>query len=192
MSANKLKIPTMLHESNAFPGKAVKMLLKRTDVVMVSFEDAISRLPKAKKVVLTGTPVKQSNRNLSLAEKIKLKEKYKLNPAKPTVLAFGGSQGAKVINDTIVDLATKKLNRNYEVLLASGKKQYDIVKEDLKSKGLDIENLEGIKIVPYIYELQEVMETSEILVSRSRSNYYYRDCKYRKTCNSYSTSKCFS
>ena len=48
----------MLHESNAFPGKAVKMLLKRTDVVMVSFEETIPRIAKAKKIVLTGTPVK--------------------------------------------------------------------------------------------------------------------------------------
>lgn len=99
-------------------GKAVKMLAKRTDTIMVSFEDAISRIPKAKKVVLTGTPTRILKSELNLAEKIKLKEKYKLNPAKPTVLAFGGSQGAKAINDTIVELASKKLNKNYEILLA--------------------------------------------------------------------------
>ena len=37
--AHKLKIPTVLHESNAFPGKAVKMLAKKTDTILVSFED---------------------------------------------------------------------------------------------------------------------------------------------------------
>ena len=144
-SANKLKIPTMLHESNAFPGKAVKMLLKRTDVVMVSFEEAKKRLPKAKKVVVTGTPVKSLKKELSLSEKIALKEKYKLNPAKPSILAFGGSQGAKVINDAVIDIVAKKLNRNYQILLSSGQKQYDYVKEELKKKGLKIDNLERYK-----------------------------------------------
>jgi len=119
MAAKKLKLPTMLHESNAFPGKAVKMLLKKTDVVMVSFEEAKKRLPKAQKVVVTGTPTKILKKEPNLSEKIALKEKYKLNPAKPTVLAFGGSQGAKAINDAIIDLSEKKLNKNYQILLAS-------------------------------------------------------------------------
>ena len=49
LAANRLKIPTMLHESNAFPGKAVKMLAKKTNVIMVSFETAIKRIQNAKK-----------------------------------------------------------------------------------------------------------------------------------------------
>lgn len=148
-------------------GKAVKMLAKRTDVIMVSFEDAISRIPNAKKIVLTGTPVKTLDKSLSLSEKLALKEKYKLNPAKPTVLAFGGSQGAKVINDAIIDIVKNKLNKRYEVLLSSGKKQYDTMKEELKKNGFDIENLDGVRVFPYLYDLQEIMSASEILVSRS-------------------------
>ena len=60
--AKKLKIPTLLHESNAFPGKAVKMLAKKTDTILVSFKDAIPRIEKAKKVVYTVTPVKMQKR----------------------------------------------------------------------------------------------------------------------------------
>lgn len=162
-----MNIPTILHESNAFPGKAVKMLSKRTDVVMVSFEEAKTRLPKAKKIVLTGTPTRILEKRLSLSEKVALKERYKLNPAKPTVLAFGGSQGAKVINDTVIGLAENKINKKYEILLATGQKQYDVVKDELKGKGFDIDKLDGIRIVPYLYELQEVMDACEILVSRA-------------------------
>ncbi len=167
MAASRLKIPTMLHESNAFPGKAVKMLAKRTDVIMVSFEDAIPRIPKAKKIVLTGTPTRVLKSELNLAEKIKLKEEYKLNPAKPTVLAFGGSQGAKAINDAVISIEEKKLNKNYEILLVAGQKQYDVIKDNLKEKGSSIDKLDGIKVVPYIYELQETMCAAEILVCRS-------------------------
>lgn len=157
----------MLHESNAFPGKAVKMLAKRTDTIMVSFKEAIDRIPKAKKVVLTGTPTRKLKRSLSLSEKITLKERYKLNPAKPVVLVFGGSQGAKALNETIVSLAKAKINKAYQVLLVSGQKQYDFVKEELKKINLNIDNLDGIKVVPYIYELQEVIDASEIVISRA-------------------------
>ena len=56
-AAAHYKIPTMLHESNAFPGKAIKMLASKTDTILVSFKDAIPRIKKAKNVVFTGTPV---------------------------------------------------------------------------------------------------------------------------------------
>lgn len=67
-SANKLGIPTLIHESNAFPGKAVKLLAKRTDTVLVSFKDAIDRIKKAKNVVYTGTPIEPQG--LSLKQEI--------------------------------------------------------------------------------------------------------------------------
>ena len=59
----------MLHESNAFPGKAVKMLAKKTDTIMVSFEDAIPRIDSKNKIVCTGTPVKNQKRDYTVEEK---------------------------------------------------------------------------------------------------------------------------
>ncbi len=167
MAASKLKIPTMLHESNAFPGKAVKMLAKKTNVIMVSFETAIGRIPNAKKIVLTGTPTREIKQNITVSDKIKEIEKYSLNPAKPTVLVFGGSQGAKKINETIIDLSVKKLNKKYQILLVAGQKQYEEVKKELKEKGLDINKLDGIRVVPYIYEMVETMNMADIMVCRS-------------------------
>ena len=58
LAANKHNIPVVLHESNAFPGKAVKMLAKKADTVLISFEEARERIPNAKNIVFTGTPVK--------------------------------------------------------------------------------------------------------------------------------------
>ena len=45
-------------ESNAFPGMAVKLLSAKSNSIFVGFEDAKKRLPKAKNVILTGTPTK--------------------------------------------------------------------------------------------------------------------------------------
>lgn len=191
-SANRLKIPTMLHESNSFPGKAVKMLVRKTDTIMVSFEETKNRLPKAKNIVLTGTPTKILDKKLNLAEKISLKEKYKLNPAKPIVLACGGSQGAKTINDTILKLEEAKKIKNYQILLAAGGKQYDEIKEGLKTKGRNIDNLDGVKIVPYIYEMQEVMSSIEIVIARAGAMTITEIANSRKAINFSSTSECIT
>ena len=70
--AHSLKIPTMLHESNAFPGKAVKFLAKKTDTILVSFEDARERIKNANKIIYTGTPVKIQKREFSSEQKSKI------------------------------------------------------------------------------------------------------------------------
>lgn len=165
--ANKLKIPTMLHESNAFPGKAVKMLAKKTDTIMVSFKDAIPRIQTKNNVVFTGTPVKIKKKEYSQQEKETILHKEGLNVDKPIVLAFGGSQGAKKINDAIVEIIKNKLNENYQMIWAVGPKQYDGIKEELKKSDIDIENLESIKALPYIYNMEELMNSVDVIVARS-------------------------
>jgi UDP-N-acetylglucosamine--N-acetylmuramyl-(pentapeptide) pyrophosphoryl-undecaprenol N-acetylglucosamine transferase len=129
LAAHKLGIPTMLHESNAFPGKAVKMLARKTDTILVSFEDAIPRIKNAKKVVFTGTPVKIKKQEYTITEKTKIINDIGLNMLKPIVLIFGGSQGAKRINDTVIEIIKQHQNKNYQIMWATGPKQYDVIKE---------------------------------------------------------------
>ena len=112
-SAHKLKIPTMLHESNAFPGKAIKILASKTNTILVSFKDAIPRIKNGNNVVFTGTPVKIKKKNYSESEKSRIICEAGLNEEMPIVLVFGGSQGAKRINDTMIDIIKNKENKNY-------------------------------------------------------------------------------
>ena len=157
-AAHRLNIPTMLHESNAFPGKAVKMLAKKTDTILVSFEDAKSRIKNAKKI---------KKKEYSVAEKTKIIKDMGLNELKPIVLVFGGSQGAKRINEAIIEIIKNKMNKNYQIMWAAGPKQYDYVKEILEQNNININNIENIKIVPYIYNMEEVMNCVDVIVARS-------------------------
>ena len=166
-AAQQLGIPTALHESNSFPGLAVKMLEKNTDVIMVGLEEAKEQLKKAKKVVLTGTPTKINNLKLEEMKKYFLKEKLDLNPELPLVLVFGGSQGAKKINDVMIEIIKNKLNKKYQIVWAVGQKNYEEVRTALKEQNLDIENLENIKALPYIYNMEEYMNVADLLVCRS-------------------------
>ena len=106
--ASKLGIPTLLHESNAFPGKAVKMLAKRTDCILAGFNETKERLNNAKKVVVTGNPTKIKDLNLSKEQKEKIIKDFGLESPKPILLVFGGSQGARAINNAIISANTTK------------------------------------------------------------------------------------
>ena len=166
-AAHSLGIPTLLHESNAFPGKAVKMLAKKTDTILVSFEDAKGRIKNAKNIVCTGTPVKIVKKDYGINEKLEIIKKAGLNETKPIVLIFGGSQGAQKINEAILDILKNKLNKDYQIMWATGPKQYDIIKERLLDNNININNIENAKIVPYIYNMEEIMNVSNLIVARS-------------------------
>ena len=166
-SANKLKIPTLLHESNSFPGRAIKMLAKKTDTILVSFKDAIPRIKNAKNVVFTGTPVKIKKKDYTNEEKAKIIQNVGLNTNKPIVLVFGGSQGAKRINDTLLDIIRHKSNKNYQVIWATGPKQYDIIKEELEKSNININNIKDMKVISYIYNMEELMNVVDVIVARS-------------------------
>lgn len=166
-AAHNLKIPTLLHESNAFPGKAVKMLAKKTDTILVSFEDAKARIKKAKNIVFTGTPVKIKRKNYTIGEKTKIVKDMGLNETKPIVLIFGGSQGAQKINEAILGILKNRLNSEYQIIWATGPKQYDIIKEKLQDENININNIQNAKIVPYIYNMEEIMNIANVIVARS-------------------------
>lgn len=167
MSAKKKKIPTVLHESNAFPGLAVKMLAKKTDTILVGFEAAKNSLKKAKNVVVTGTPTKIKKLNLSDEEKQKQKVKLGLDAKLPTVLVFGGSQGARKINNALLELIEKESNKDYQIIWATGAKNYDDIKQYLEERGKLINNIKRINVVPYIYNMEETMNIADLIVCRS-------------------------
>ncbi len=167
MAASKYKIPTLLHESNAFPGKAIKFLAPKVDTVLVSFEDAKDRIKGAKNIVYTGTPVKIVKHNYSIEMKKKIIEDLSLDILKPTALVFGGSQGAKKINEAIIEIIANKMNKEYQIIWATGPRQFDIVKEELENRRININNIKGIKIIPYIYNMEEIMNCVDVIVARS-------------------------
>ncbi len=167
LAAHNLKIPTMLHESNAFPGRAIKMLAKKTDTILVSFQDAMERIAQAKNIVYTGTPVKIKKQEYGINEKNKILQTIGLKEIKPIVLISGGSQGAQKINEAVLEIIMKKRNKNYQIIWATGPKQFDKVKEKLEDSHIFINNMENTKIMPYIYNMEEIMNIADIAIGRA-------------------------
>ncbi len=166
-AANKLNIPTMLHESNSFPGLAVKMLAKKTNTILVSFEDTKNKIKKAKNIVYTGTPVKVKKQVYNEQEKSEIIKRLGLNQLKPIVLVSGGSQGAQKINEAIIEIIKNGQNKNYQMIWATGPKQFDIIKEELEKNQINIRNINNMKIEPYIYNMEEALNIADMAIGRA-------------------------
>ena len=80
---------------------------------------------------------------------------------------FGGSQGARPINNALEEIIEKKLNKDYQILWSVGQSQYDIIKENLAKKNIDITQIENVNVVPYIYDMQRAMAVADLIVCRS-------------------------
>lgn len=143
------------------------MLAKKTDTILVSFKEAIPRIKKANNIVCTGTPVKIKKQEYTQQKKQEILQNIGITDEKPIVLVFGGSQGAQKINEAILGIIENKANKDYQIIWASGPKQYDIIREKLEEKNIHIKTIPNTKIVPYIYNMEEIMNISDLIVSRS-------------------------
>ena len=166
-AAHKLGIPTLIHESNAYPGKATKFLEKKLDKILLGFKDAEKFFDDKTKLVVTGNPTKVKEEKISEEEKRKILQELGLTTTLPTILVFGGSQGAKAINDAMIPLIKEKKNDKYQIIWSVGPKQYDIIKEEFLKDDIDIDKIKNTKIVPYIYNMSEIMNSIDVIVSRS-------------------------
>ena len=167
MAAKAYKIPILLHESNAFPGKAIKIAARRCNTILVSFKEAVDKIPYCKNVVYTGTPVKIKKREFTKKEKLEIIKSMGLTDTKPLVLIFGGSQGAQKINEAVCEIIEQKQNKDYQIIWAAGPKQFDSIKSRLSRKNININNIKNCKVFPYIYNMEEIENISDLIVSRS-------------------------
>lgn len=161
-AASKLGIPSIIHEQNSVAGITNKFLARYVTKIAVCFEEAKSEFAKyPEKVCFTGNPRAQE---VSTVQKKAALEEYNLDSEKPTVLIFGGSRGAKRINDAFVEALPALATKNYQVLMATG----DIHFESIQSQLTKIKNEKfNVSVVSYIPNMPEVFSTVSLVVSRS-------------------------
>ncbi len=164
LAAQKKKIPTFIHEANAFPGVTTKALAKNADVIMLAFPEAKKYLPEGKHYEVVGIPVRQEFITTSKSEARKelgLDENF-------TILSFGGSQGALRINEIAADIMkwhSEKGEINH--IHGYGKHGKDTFPEMLKERNIDIEKLPRIEIKEYIDNMHLYVAAADIVISRA-------------------------
>jgi len=125
-AASVLGVPTLIHESNSYPGVTTKMLAGRVDKVFLAFEEAKQWLGKARDVEVTGTPTRTTMETASKQEAFRL---FGLNPNKPVLLISGGSQGAKAVNDAVAALLDVVLAAGVQLIWQTGEGHFQEIKQ---------------------------------------------------------------
>jgi UDP-N-acetylglucosamine--N-acetylmuramyl-(pentapeptide) pyrophosphoryl-undecaprenol N-acetylglucosamine transferase len=164
-AAQSLKIPTVIHESNAVPGLTTKMLAGTTDRILVGFEESKQYYKHKERVVVTGTPVRKDFR---CADKTAAREKLGLDLDKPLVVSVWGSLGAAFMNKTMVGFIDKALgNPFFGLIHSSGKGGYKQMLENMKEAGVINAKARGMDVREYIYDMPLVMAAADLVVCRS-------------------------
>ncbi len=161
LAAIKRGIPTLIHEQNVFAGSAIKMLSSKATVTAISFKEGKKYLSNAKNIVYTGNPVRPSITTTNYAE---ARKKLGIKSEKFAVI-FGGSLGAKKINDVVGELCVKLNSTNIRICWATGDREYQRVLDDIKEKGIVLDS--NIELVPYIHNMETVMNAADVVISRS-------------------------
>lgn len=120
LAARSLSLPTILHESNALPGKVTRWLSPWCSLVALGFEAATSHLPKAKSVVV-GTPVRSQ-----FLKSTELPSDISLPDGVPVVVIIGGSQGAVAVNQLVRAAASAWFEAGAWVIHQTGTSDPDV------------------------------------------------------------------
>ncbi|MBC1400556.1 undecaprenyldiphospho-muramoylpentapeptide beta-N-acetylglucosaminyltransferase [Listeria booriae] len=158
-AAAKLNIPTVIHEQNSVAGLTNKFLSRYADRVAICFEE-VSDSFAAEKIVFTGNP--RASEVIGIESGDVLAE-FGLEPGKPTVLVFGGSRGARGINEAVEANLTKFSKRPYQLLYVTGEVHYNKIKDKLADMNLH----DNISVQPFIYDMPKVLNVSTLVVSRA-------------------------
>jgi UDP-N-acetylglucosamine--N-acetylmuramyl-(pentapeptide) pyrophosphoryl-undecaprenol N-acetylglucosamine transferase len=163
LSAALKGIPTVIHEQNAFPGMTNKILSKFVSKIAITFKEAEKYFPK-NKVAHTGNPIRNQILNIN---KTKSRDFWGFDKNKPLVLVVGGSRGARNINNAVASIIPEIANKDIQLLFITGENQYDEVLKKLKAENIDYAKYKGIKILPYVYNMQDALGACDIIISRA-------------------------
>ncbi len=153
-AAHQLKYKTMIHEQNSIPGLSNRFLSRFVDLICVSLPGSVTYFPK-KKVVYTGNPRSEeiasipsfSKKNLGFLAHQKL------------VVIVMGSLGSTTMSQKIKEMIGCFQNKNYQVLIITGKDYYDsYLKETIPN---------NVKIVPFLDNLIQLLKDTDLIVSRA-------------------------
>lgn len=154
--AAKLRgVPTIIHEANAFPGLANRVVARWVTTVAVAFQEALPRM-KREDGVVTGNPIRK--------EFFELGARPRAAAAKRRLLIFGGSQGSRILNDTMSAalLFLARLRDSIDIVHQTGANDLEKVKTAYRQSAFA-----NARVVPYLDPMADELAAADLVVSRS-------------------------
>lgn len=159
-------IPCVIHEQNSVPGLANKTSAAKVKTVCVSLPVAIDafrgKVGPDTQIVVTGNPVRQS---VIRADRAEGRRSLGIPKDATMLLVFGGSLGARHLNEGVAALKSKLLSRkDLCVIHSTGKGEYDSVVQEL---ALTPDEAARWRVMPYIDRMGEALAAADLVLSRA-------------------------
>ncbi len=150
-------IPTFIHESNAFPGKANRHTARFVRAVLLGFQECAAFFPKAR-TEFTGTPIRSTLRRIGHQEAL---AKLGLEPGKPTLLVMGGSQGASGINQALIKAMPALQGVALQVIHLAGSRDARLLEDNYRR-----ENIPAF-VAAFHHQMEDVYSAADFAIARS-------------------------
>ncbi len=168
-AAQKLGIPTAIHESNVKPGLTTSVLAKKADRIMLGFEEAREHYDAPERTVVTGNPVREE---FIFASKVRERENLGIAPDESVVVSYWGSLGAREMNKAIAKVFRLELDRNvgWRHVHSTGSFGWSWMPEAVRELGIDLEKHPQIDMREYIYDMPQLTAAADLIVCRGGSS----------------------
>ena len=158
--ANTFGIPTVLQEQNSFAGVTNRILASKANAVCVAY-DGLERFFPKDKIIFTGNPVRKDILDKKINAE-QAKQSLGLDQNKKTVLIFGGSLGARTINEAVLANADALLGmKDVNIIWQVGKIYFE------EYKNCRLSGQKDIKIIPFIEDMDMAYSAADIVVCRA-------------------------
>lgn len=151
-------IPSFIHESNSFAGKSNMWLGKKATKIFVA-SDGMENFFPAAKIQITGNPVRRNilQSNISREEAVQF---FGLDASKKTILATGGSLGARGINEAIFENIDDFKKADVQLIWQTGKPFVE------KATSLAVEN-KNVWVNSFIAQMEYAYTAADVVISRA-------------------------
>ena len=168
LAGHQMKVPTVVHESNALPGLTTKMAAQIVDRVLVCFEESKQYYKHPEAVEVVGMPVRKE---FFYGEHNQARKELGVEDNKPLVVSTFGSQGARMMNLAMADMFALEQAENFPFhhTHAVGSFGWGWMPEKVQEKGVDLENSPAIDMREYIYNMPTVMAAADVIIARAGS-----------------------
>jgi len=154
------RIPTLVYVPDIEPGLALKALARFADRIAVTAPDS-RRYFSHKNVIVTGYPLRP---DLSNWDRYQARTALGLSSNKPTLLIFGGSQGARSLNQAVLAILPALLDLA-EVVHISGQLDWDEI--EAAEAGLKSAQRKHYHTFPYLHEMGKALAAADLVISRA-------------------------
>lgn len=165
-AAKLLRIPVIIHESDSSPGRLNLWTAKFAKRIAISWPEAAEHFPK-EKTALTGQPIRKEILHALPENSL---EFFRFGENLPVIFIVGGSQGAEVINNAIIEVLPEMLSR-YQVIHQTGIKNFEDVSARSKLVMENNPNISRYRAIPYLNNLNTRMAagSATLIISRAGS-----------------------